>query len=83
MKNIVTEMKNTLEGINRKLDDTQKWIVHLEDGVVEITHTEQERKKRNLKPEDSLGELWGNIECNNSCTGSPRSRREREWRKNS
>ena len=49
MKNIITEMKNTLEGINSKLDDTQKWIVHLEDGVGEITHTEQERKKKRIK----------------------------------
>ena len=46
MKNIISEMKNTLDAINSKLDDTQKWIVHLEDGIVEITHTEQERKKR-------------------------------------
>ena len=46
MKDMITEMKNTLEGINSKLDDTQKWIVHLEDGVGEITHTEQERKKK-------------------------------------
>lgn len=46
MKNIITEMKTTLEGINSKLDDTQKWTVHLEEGIVEIMHTEQERKKR-------------------------------------
>ena len=46
MKNIISEMKNTLDAINSKLDDTQKCIVHLEDGIVEITHTEQERKKR-------------------------------------
>lgn len=39
MKNTVTEMKNTLEGINSKLNDTEEWINKLEDRVVEITAT--------------------------------------------
>ena len=30
-KNIVTEIKNTLEGINSRLDDTEEWIHKLED----------------------------------------------------
>lgn len=44
MKNTVTEMKNTIEGINSRLD-TEKWIRGLEDRVVEIIHKEQQKKK--------------------------------------
>ena len=33
----ITEIKNTLEVINRRLDDTEEWISELEDKVVEMT----------------------------------------------
>ena len=36
--------------INHRLNDTKKWISELEDRVMEITGTEQEKKKK----EDSL-----------------------------
>ena len=39
-KNTITEMKNTLEGINSRLDDTEVGISELEDMVVEITQCE-------------------------------------------
>ena len=32
--------------INHRLNDTKKWISELEDRVMEITGTEQEKKKR-------------------------------------
>ena len=35
-KNVLTEMKNTLEGINSRLEDAEEWINSLEDKVVEI-----------------------------------------------
>ena len=31
MNNIITEIKNTLEGINSTLDNTEEWIHKLED----------------------------------------------------
>ena len=37
-------MKNTLEGINSRLDDTEEWIRELEDGIVEITKAEQKKE---------------------------------------
>ena len=37
VNNIITEMKNTLEGINSILNDTEERISELEDRVVEIT----------------------------------------------
>lgn len=42
-------MKNTLKGINNRLENTEKWIGDLEGRVVEITHTEQQREKRILR----------------------------------
>ena len=30
-------MKNTLEGINNRLDDTEEWMSDLEDRIVEMT----------------------------------------------
>ena len=44
MKNTITEMKNTLEGINSRLDDTQEWISELEGRIVEITEAEQKKE---------------------------------------
>ena len=44
MKNTITEMTNTLEGINSRLDDTEEWISELEDGIVEITKAEQKNE---------------------------------------
>ena len=42
-------MKNTLEGINSRLNDIEEQISELEDRVVEITATEQKKEKKNEK----------------------------------
>ena len=58
IKTTITKMKNTLEGLNGRLNDTEEWISKLEDRVVEITDAEQKkRKKRILKTEDNLRDL--------------------------
>ena len=44
MQNTVVEMKNMLEGINSKWNDTEEWISGLEDRVVEITDVEQKKE---------------------------------------
>ena len=54
MNNTITEMKNALEGIS-----------DLEDRIVEITAKEQNKEKRMKRIEDSLRDLWDNIECTN------------------
>ena len=41
----ITEMKNTLEGINSRLDDTEEWISKLEDRILEITQAGQRKEK--------------------------------------
>ena len=43
---MISEMKNTGEGINNSLDDTEKWISDLEDRIVEITQSEQQKKNK-------------------------------------
>ena len=66
LKNTITEMKNTVEGINGRINEAEEQISDLEDRVVEITATEQnkEKIKRN---EDSLRDLWDNINYTNIC----------------
>ena len=46
VKNIIIGIKNTLEGINSSLNDTEEWISKLEDRVMEITESEQKKRKR-------------------------------------
>ena len=45
MNNIITEMKNTLEGINSRKTEAEEWISELEDRKVEITAKEQNKEK--------------------------------------
>jgi len=44
MNNTIIELKNTLEVINR-VTEAEKWINELEKRMVEITATEQNKKK--------------------------------------
>ena len=65
MNNIITEMKNTLKGINSRITEAEERISDLEDRMVEFTATEQNKEKRMKRNEDSLRDLWDNIKCNN------------------
>ena len=65
MNNTITEMKNTLEGINSRITEAEEWISDLEDRMVEFTVAEQTKEKRMKRNEDSLRDLWDNIICNN------------------
>ena len=63
MNNAITEMKNTLEGINHRITDREEWISDLEDRMVEITATEQSKEKGMKRNKDSLRDPWNNIKC--------------------
>ena len=63
MNNTITEMKNTLEGINSRITEAEEQISDLEDKIVEITTTEQNKEKRMKRIEDTLRDLWDNIKC--------------------
>ena len=63
--NTITEIKNTLEGINSKISEAEEQISELEDKMVEITSEEQNKVKRMKRTEDSLRDLWDNIKHTN------------------
>ena len=65
MKSIINEIKNSLEGINNRITEAEEWISDMEDKIVEITITEQNKEKRMKRIEDSLRDLWDNIKCTN------------------
>ena len=56
MNNTITEMKNTLEGINSRITEAEQ-ITDLEDRMVEFTATEQNKEKRMKRNEDSPRDL--------------------------
>ena len=55
--NTITEIKNTLEGINSRLSEAEQRISKLEDKKVEITSEEQNKVKRMKRAEDSLRDI--------------------------
>ena len=46
MKNLITEIENSLDGINSRLEDAHQWISDLEDRVMENNPVEQKREKK-------------------------------------
>ena len=62
---MITEIKNTLEGINSRISEAEEWIREQEDKMLEITSEEQNKIKRMKRTEDSLRDLWDNIKCTN------------------
>ena len=57
-------MKNTLEGINSRITETEEWVRDLKDRMVEITAMEQNKERRMIRNENSLREPW-DIICSN------------------
>ena len=81
MDNIISEMKNTLEGINIRINESEKQKKsELEDRLVEIIAVEQNKGKGMKRNQDGLRHLWDNIICTN-IHGGPRRRRERRGKK--
>ena len=46
LQNTITEMKSSLKGSKNILGDTEEWISNLEDKVVEIIQSRQQKEKR-------------------------------------
>ena len=71
-------MSSTLEGIHSRITEAEEQINELEDRMVEITATEQNTDKRMKRNEDSLRDLWDNINQTNICiTGVPKGEKTR------
>ena len=68
---IITELKNTLEGFNSRLAEIEQ-INDLEDKAIQLTQTEERNLKRIKKSRYTLRKLW-DIKKNtiwSSCRGS-------------
>ena len=65
IQNAISEVINTLGGINSGLDEAENWISNLEGKVEE--NTKSKSKNRNLKNENSLGDFGDNMKYNNIC----------------
>ena len=63
--NTKNEIKNSLEGINSRITEAEERISDLEDKIVEITTTEQNKEKRMKRIEDRLRDVWDNIKHTN------------------
>ena len=82
MNNTISEMKNTLEGINSRITEAEERISDLEDRMVEITVTEQNKEKRIKRNEDSLRDLGDNIKHTNiDIIGVPEGEKRKDPRK--
>ena len=65
MNNTINEIKNTLEGTNRRTMEAEDRIRKVEDRMVEINETERRKEKRIRINEDTLRDLWENVKCPN------------------
>ena len=65
MNNTKSEIKASLEGINSRITEAEERISDLEDKIVEIIATEQNKEKRMKRIEDSLRDFWDNIKPTN------------------
>ena len=63
--NTITQIKNTLEGINKRISEAEEWMSELEDKMVKISSQEQNKVKRMKRTEDSLRNLRDNVKCTN------------------
>ena len=61
MNSAITEMKNTLEGINSRITEAEEEINELEGRMVKITTAEQNKEKRMKRNENCLRDLCENI----------------------
>ena len=59
MNNMITEMKNTVDGMNSRINEREEWVSELKDRLMEITTVEQKnnKKKRIKRNEDRLRDL--------------------------
>ena len=67
MKNTISELKNTVEGIKSRLDEAEDQNSNLGKKVEKNTQKEQEKEKKLQKNEEGLSEMQDNMKHNNIC----------------
>ena len=60
MNNAINEIKNTLEGTNSRITESEDRISEVEDRMVEINETERKKEKCIKRNENNLRDLWDN-----------------------
>ena len=65
LNNVITEIKNILEGTNSRIMEAEDRISEVEDRRVEINEAERKKEKRLKRNEDNLRDLWDNVKCPN------------------
>ena len=79
---MISENKNTLEGTNSGIFESEEWISGLEDTMVEITSEKQNKVKRIQRAEDGLRDLWNHIKFTNiQIIGVPEEEKRKGMRK--
>lgn len=59
LKNTVTEIKISTDGLSSRMERTKEKINELEERTIEIIQSEQQREKRlEKKNEQNLGDMW-------------------------
>ena len=72
-------MKNTLEGITERITEAEEWISDLEEKMVEIAASEQNRGKRMKSHKRQFKRSLGQYQMHqHSHYRSPRRRRQRQ-----
>ena len=79
IKNTISELKNTGEGIKSRLDEAGNQISELDYQVEKNSQTEQQYEIRLKKDEEGLQELQDNMKPNNiHITGMPEGQEEEQ-----
>ena len=82
MQNTITEIKNSLEAANSRIQEAEERISEVEDRLAAIMAAEQKREKRLKRNEESLRELWDIKHTNIHIIGVPEGdEREKETEK--
>ena len=76
MNNTITEMKNTLEGVNSRMNKSEELLSKLEDKMMEITAAEENKEWKEMK---TVYETSGTLNApNRALYGSQKEKRERK-----
>ena len=67
LKDILIEIKNNLQRINRRVDEAKNQISYLKCKKAKNNQSEQQEDKRIQKHENSVRSLWDNFKCTNIC----------------
>ena len=78
-KDTLIEIKNNLQGNNRRVDEAKNQINNLEHKEPQNNHAEQQEEKRIQKNEFSINSPWDNFKRSNICIRRKRER-ERNWK---